>query len=365
MVVGHELAHVARGDWFVQVIAEAVRAWHWFNPLAWAIGARLRQESEQACDDVVLEGGYDGVAYAEHLVTIARELRATRQWLPALSMAQASGFERRIRMLITPVNRRPVSRLATLAVVMAALAITVPLAGAAAQAVAKVTGSVADPQSGLLPGVAMVLTSTATNERREIRSDGSGRFEFASLEPGDYVLEAKLPGFDAFTSRMTVTNGTIQQNLKLDIGVVQETITVRSSRSRAEPASAPAPPDQEAFRRLEEIKRQRAAQRCTTEPVRSGPFIGGNIRVPIKVNDVRPAYPETMRANGRSGTVMLNARISKDGLLDDLIVVSSTDPAFSDAAIQAVSRWEFDATLLNCMAVDTRFAARVQFDLEP
>ena len=270
-------------------------------------------------------------------------------------------------MLITPVNRRPVSRPTALAVAAAALVIMLPLAGAAAQAIARVTGSVADPQSGLLPDVVMVLTNTATNERREIRSDRSGKFEFASLEPGDYQLEARLPGFDSFTSRLTVANGTVQQDLKLDIGVVQETITLRASRSRAESAAAPAPPppDEELFRRLQEIKRKRDAQRCTTEPVRSAPFIGGNVRVPLKFKDVKPIYPEALRAAGRSGTVLLNARISKDGLLDDIAVVSSPDPAFTDAAIQAVSRWEFDATLLNCMAVDTRLAVRVQFELTP
>ncbi len=216
VVLEHELAHVARRDWIVQVMAELVRAWHWFNPAAWAVCARLRQESEQASDDRVLAGGVDGVAYAEHLVTIARELRATRQWLPALSMAQPSGFERRIRMLITPVNRRPLSRTTAFAVAIAALVITVPLAAAAMQAAARVTGSVADPQSGLLPDVVMVLTNTATHERREIRSDRSGRFEFASLDAGDYLLEARLPGFDAFTSKLTVVNGTVQQDLKLD-----------------------------------------------------------------------------------------------------------------------------------------------------
>ena len=172
-------------------------------------------------------------------------------------------------MLITPVNRRPVSRPTALAVAVAALAITLPLAAAAAQAVARVTGSVADPQSGLLPDVVMVLTNTATNERREIRSDRSGKFEFASPRTGDYQLEARLPGFNSFTSRLTVANGTVQQDLKLDIGVVQETITLRASRSRAESAAAaPALPDEELFRRLQEIKRKRDAQRC--RPSRSG-----------------------------------------------------------------------------------------------
>jgi beta-lactamase regulating signal transducer with metallopeptidase domain len=36
--------------------AEVLRSVFWFNPLLWAASARLRQESEYACDDAVLDG---------------------------------------------------------------------------------------------------------------------------------------------------------------------------------------------------------------------------------------------------------------------------------------------------------------------
>ena len=52
IVLCHELAHVRRHDWFVQITAEAVRIAFWFNPLIWIACTRLRRDSEQACDDV-------------------------------------------------------------------------------------------------------------------------------------------------------------------------------------------------------------------------------------------------------------------------------------------------------------------------
>ena len=47
----HELAHIRRLDWLVQMTAQALRVTYWFNPLLWVACHRLRLESEVACDD--------------------------------------------------------------------------------------------------------------------------------------------------------------------------------------------------------------------------------------------------------------------------------------------------------------------------
>lgn len=75
MVLGHELAHLRRRDWLVQLGAEVVRAVYWFNPLAWLACRRLRLESEQACDDAVLAAGAPPREYAEELLALARMCR--------------------------------------------------------------------------------------------------------------------------------------------------------------------------------------------------------------------------------------------------------------------------------------------------
>ena len=72
IVLGHELAHIQRRDWLVQLAAELLRAVYWFNPLVWIACRRLRQESEQACDDAVLRLGVEGRDYATHLLDVAR-----------------------------------------------------------------------------------------------------------------------------------------------------------------------------------------------------------------------------------------------------------------------------------------------------
>src|SRR4029078_12943853 len=70
LVLRHELAHLKRGDWPVQLGAEVIRTLFWFNPLFWAVCRELRRESELACDDLVLASGVPAPRYASQLLEL-------------------------------------------------------------------------------------------------------------------------------------------------------------------------------------------------------------------------------------------------------------------------------------------------------
>ena len=129
VVLRHELAHVRRHDWMMQMLSELLRAIYWFNPLMWMACARLRRESEQACDDTVLNSGVAGSDYAAHLLDLARTFRGPRHaWSPALLMARESTLEQRFKALLNPnLNRRAITRLALVATGIF-LGITLPVA---------------------------------------------------------------------------------------------------------------------------------------------------------------------------------------------------------------------------------------------
>ena len=354
-VVTHELAHIRRGDWVLQLMAEVVRAIYWFNPLVWVTCARMRAECEVACDDIVIASGADGSEYASHVVEIARDLHTT-YWLPAPAIVRASTLERRVRaMLDKTLNRRPPSTGARGSAVAVLLSVTLVVASLAAQSFVSLSGTIVDSSNGVLPGVKLLLTNEQTQAKYEIQTDRTGRYEFVGLPPGSYTMEAALPGFARFSGRVSVGGQNLQQDVTLSVGMIQETVTVRQD-------ATPPTPDPERDRRIEEIKKKRAASRCPDTQPGGDVRIGGNIRVPVKYRDFRPHYPESL--HGTEGVVVLSAKIGPDGSVDDVDVVSSTHAEFTHSAIEAVRQWEFDATRLNCEPITTPMTVTVNYKIK-
>ena len=367
-VLRHELAHVRRGDWTTQVCAEVIRSIYWFNPLVWMACARLHVECERACDDAVLDAGTDGPRYAEHLLDIARHLRPRARWTPAPAIVRASTLERRVKaMLDSSIDRRPLTRRTrsfSLAVLLAASATVAALA--AAQQFASLTGTIVDTTNSLLPGVTLTLTNQETKAKYEIKSDRNGRYEFVGLPPGTYALESKLPGFAMFRGNVVVSGSAVQQDMMLSVGTLQETITIVGGDVVVRPLTPEQQREREEAkiaeqRRVEEYRAKRAAQAstCAGNPGGSGPAIGGNIRTPSKLRDVKPQFPERLR--GSSGDVVLQAVIGTDGRISSVEVVSATHSDFAASTIDAVKQWVFDATLLNCTAIETAMTVTAHY----
>ena len=127
----------------------------------------------------------------------------------------------------------------------------------------------------------------------------------------------------------------------MQVGELQETVTVSGDDGTVTPS-----------RQSGNAVAKRPNPACTPG-VTNG--VGGNIRPPHKVKDVRPGYP------GASGNVELAATIGTDGSVTDVQVVKADRPELGPAAIDAVRQWEFDSTLLNCVPIEVQMKVNVSF----
>ncbi len=102
-----------------------------------------------------------------------------------------------------------------------------------------------------------------------------------------------------------------------------------------------------------------AASRSGMAPVR----VGGNIKVPTKVKDVRPLYPPAAQEAGIQGVVILEATIDVDGHVADAKVLRSI-PQLDEPALEAVRQWEFTPTEVNGVLVPVIMTVTVNFSLQ-
>ncbi|GAB3500878.1 hypothetical protein GCM10027341_26840 [Spirosoma knui] len=90
-VLAHELAHVKRFDYAVNLLQSVVEVLYFFHPALWWLSARVREEREHCCDDLAVQAcGGDGRILAQALARV-EELRLAQVYqTPTLAMAFVS-----------------------------------------------------------------------------------------------------------------------------------------------------------------------------------------------------------------------------------------------------------------------------------
>lgn len=333
-VLGHELAHVRRHDWFVQLIGECARAIYWFNPLVWLACHRLRQESERACDDAVLSLGVESTEYAAELLDLARMLKTSScSWAPSLAMAHPSTLERRFAAMLNPAaDRRTISWKMALLIGVMALCVTLPVAAMRAPfqpQSGRLFGRVYDPTGAPIKNATIMVFDPAKNMRDITTSNAFGVFEFSRLPAGQYELQTSATGFEPFQIHAV----TVEPNQDVNLNI----LTVAAAGITA---SSPGKP-------LEAEKRGQSAN---------------GITAPRLIRKVTPEYPANARDQRVMAAVTLAAVIGTDGVPKSLRVVSAgVDADLARAAVDAVKQWRYEPALLNGQPVEAANTITVNF----
>ena len=264
-ILAHELAHVRRRDYLVNVVQRVVETLLFYHPAVWWVSGWIRREREHCCDEIAACASGDRVNYARAL----RALEELRADAPALAMG-ASGGDLLVRVARL-VERTPVPApgwpggvamiipfiaflsVGTVSGGSAAAALSLPTIEArpietpvvaqpaplsrplalrvrralAAQPVSEVSGTVTDPSGSVLPGATVLLKSRASSEAKTAVTRATGTFAFTDVAAGDYDLDVSLSGFRRNDLPLQVAPGQrMTTNVQMQIGSVAEEMTV-------------------------------------------------------------------------------------------------------------------------------------------
>ena len=90
----HEMAHIARKDFMKEYLFQAMETILWFNPFLRYLLNEARQEREKACDEIVLQCGYQASSYSHALLSVAKNQNQPVWVLNASGKQQHHLFER-------------------------------------------------------------------------------------------------------------------------------------------------------------------------------------------------------------------------------------------------------------------------------
>jgi hypothetical protein len=94
-----------------------------------------------------------------------------------------------------------------------------------------ISGLVADPQGGVVPGATVVLTDLATSGKQTSNTNDAGRYTFPVVNPGLYDIVVSKSGFKtAKMAQQKVSIGLVLTvNVTLEVGSLSETVVVTTS----------------------------------------------------------------------------------------------------------------------------------------
>ena len=227
-LLAHELAHVRRHDYLVNVLQMVAETLFFYHPVVWWTSRRIRVERELCCDDIAVKACGDAVSYAHALTLVARRLVTQ----PGIAVSATGGplLARVQRLLGVASSNRPVSPLwiaAAAGVMIVTLLFVDPYAQSrspegltptAGDTEVVLRGRVVDAATGRPIASASVRAQYITGVENptkcpigaceDVTDRVAGRipiyrtttgidggFTVQGLKPGDYLVAAVAPGY--------------------------------------------------------------------------------------------------------------------------------------------------------------------------
>jgi TonB family protein len=399
-VIAHELHHVKRRDWGWLLAEEFLRAVFWFHPAMWWLLSRIQLARETVVDELSILVTNARRTYLDTLLAFADDSGVGAS--PAFS-ARRHLFHR--VMLLSKEGEMSSLRVAVGSCLLV-LALGVGAYGAVytfplyEEPSAQKQLPPRDPVPASAYHHEAVLLweqsrkpSLTREEQLELVSQGITAENKALAINPDYVdaltyknillrMQANLTTDRAETARL-LQEAEALRDRAIEIRRMQGAYV--PGRGEPPPPPPPAPPapamvsddrSNNTIGRLDEtVGNLSRGERVRPEgfmsaslfPVAGAPRdpvrIGGEIKAPMKIRDVKPAYPPEAQASRVQGVVIAEILIDTAGDVQDARVLRSI-PLLDEAAVEAVRQWRFAPTFVDGVARSVVMTVTVNFSLQ-
>ncbi|MBN2613791.1 MAG: pentapeptide repeat-containing protein [Bacteroidales bacterium] len=102
MIIMHELAHIIRRDYLVNIMQSLVEIIFFFHPAVWWMSKTIRAERENCCDDIAIEKSGDSIAFAKALANFQEQFLLNEKLAMAINGNNNNLFKRIKRLLNQP-----------------------------------------------------------------------------------------------------------------------------------------------------------------------------------------------------------------------------------------------------------------------
>jgi len=189
-LIAHELAHVRRHDYLVNLLQSVVETLLFYHPAVWWVSKRVRAEREHCCDDLVV-GVCDRLAYVTALADLAAMVVPPRV---ALAASDGSLLERVRRILgVDPDNRLAAS--GSVSGLLALLAASLLLPAALVLAQSSSPGATARPAAAAARAVAqaggVATAQPATSSASAPAAKAAAAAQPQTARPADSLSETR------------------------------------------------------------------------------------------------------------------------------------------------------------------------------
>jgi beta-lactamase regulating signal transducer with metallopeptidase domain len=295
-LLAHELAHVRRHDYLINLLQTAAETLFFYHPAVWWVSRKIREERENCCDDLAVEICGSTVAYVRALT----DLEQMRKTTPRLAMAADAGsLVNRVQRLLrvkARSSRATSNWTAGIGIVVALL-----VAGIAANGMAQ------RPE----PGAAVVPEPAAAEPLSKSVDAAMQKIEILRQEHAQAGLES------AETRHMMEATAQLEAALRQIAGIAPQSAEARSVRA------AMAQMDAALQRQIAQARQQQGApdQPGWLDEIQAAGYRDLDVDklIEMKIQGVTGEYIRQMRAEGLELTADQLAEFREQGVTADFI----------------------------------------------